>query len=406
MKLKLNSEFGTLRSLIMHRPGEEIERLTPQNSSELLFEDVPFLDAMQKEHDDFTYLIKNATDIRVYRLKQCLLDIIRLPEVKKMILTDALSRTGHGKMADNMIEVYSSAEIVNMLIAGLKIVEFKNKLPQLSKNKLDDQLYIIHPSPNMYFMRDPAAIVQNGVISSNMKYSGRQFESRLLWYIFNFHPDFKELYHEVFPGDMKNENLPTIEGGDVLVISPRVLAIGCSERTESAAIIQVAKQVLSEGHVERVYEVKLPTKRNYMHLDTVFSLVDENLVITYPDAVDALLETYVYRLDTIDNHNNIKLKKESIKQSLTTILKNEMPHMEIVETGYGLPDFASREQWYDGANVFAIGPRRVISYNRNKHTNRALRDRGVEVLETKSSELSRGLGGPRCMTMPLERDDI
>jgi arginine deiminase len=190
------------------------------------------------------------------------------------------------------------------------------------------------------------------------------------------------------------------------VISPRVLAIGCSERTESEAIQHVARNVLSGGIVQRVYEVKLPQKRNYMHLDTVFSVVDENLVITYPEAINDLLETYVYRVDSMDENRKVTMHKEAIKQSLITILKNEIPHLDVVETGYGIPEFSSREQWYDGANVFALGPRRVISYDRNKHTNRALRDRGVDVIEIRSSELSRGLGGPRCMTMPIERDEI
>jgi arginine deiminase len=292
-----------------------------------------------------------------------------------------------------------------MLIAGVRVAELKRKIPSLRDKNFGSADYIIHPSPNMYFMRDPAAVTQNGVISSNMKFSGRQFESHLLKLIFKHHPEFRDAYHEVFPGE-EFTGIPTIEGGDVMVISPKVLAIGSSERTESAAIERVAANVLSGGQVERVYEVKLPSQRNYMHLDTVFSVVDENLVVSYPDAVDSLLETYVYSLSSLDDNRKVVMHKESIPQSLTTILKNEIDHLEVIETGYGHPDHSSREQWYDGANVFAIGPRRVISYDRNKHTNRALRDLGGEVIEIRSSELSRGLGGPRCMTMPIERDDI
>ena len=406
MKLKLNSEFGTIRRVIMHRPGREIERLTPQNRSDLLFEDVPYLEIMQKEHDEFFSIINNVTEAKTYRLKQLFLDVIKDLSIKKTILTDALFKTGNVEICEDIIANYSTAEVVNMLIAGIKVKELKRKIPYFKNKNLESKEYIIHPSPNLYFMRDPAAITQNGVISSNMKYSGRQFESHILKIIFQHHPDFKDSFHEVFPGDCDPSEIPTIEGGDVIIISPKVLAIGCSERTETRAIHEVAKNVLSGGKVERVYEVKLPQRRNYMHLDTVFSVVDENLVVTYPDAIDALLETFVYRVKSIDNTGNITLHKESIKQSLITILKNEIPHLEVVETGDGNPDFASREQWYDGANVFAIGPRRVISYDRNKHTNRALRDMGVDVIEIRSSELSRGLGGPRCMTMPIERDEF
>lgn len=390
----------------MHRPGWEIERLTPQNTSELLFEDVPFLEAMQKEHDEYTKLIKDVTDAKVYRLRQLLLDILVDEHLKNSILKDALSQANQRNISEDIISTYSTAEIINLLISGLRVNEIKKKLPNFKNSELKEENYLIYPSPNLYFMRDPAAVIQNGVISSNMKYSGRQFESHLLKLIFTNHPEFKNFYHEVFPGDSKTNDCPTIEGGDVIVISPKVLAIGCSERTESRAIQKVAKRVLTERTVERVYEVKLPSKRNFMHLDTVFSIIDENLIVTYPEAMDTLLETFVYKLDSVSDNNEIKIHRESIKKSLISILKLEIPHLEVVKTGYGDPDFASREQWYDGANVFAIGPRRVISYDRNKLTNRALRDNGVEVLEIDSSELSRGLGGPRCMTMPIERKII
>lgn len=406
MKLKLNTEFGTLKKVIMHRPGWEIERLTPQNSSELLFEDVPYLKAMQREHDEYTNLVKSVTDARVYRLRQLLLDILIDQDLKNTILIDALSPVDHSELSEDIVANYSTAEIINILISGIRTNEVKRKLPQFKGKKIKENEYLIYPSPNLYFMRDPAAVIQSGVISSNMKYSGRQFESHLLKLIFTHHPDFKDHYNEVFPGDTEIQCCPTIEGGDVIVISPEVLAIGCSERTQSEAIQKVAEYVLAQNNVKRVYEVKLPARRNYMHLDTVFSIIDENLIVTYPDAMNTLLETFVYRSDGLDRNNKIIIHRESIKQSLIAILQREIPHMDLVETGYGHPDFTSREQWYDGANVFAIGPRRVISYDRNELTNRALRDKGVEVLEINSSELSRGLGGPRCMTMPIERNNI
>jgi arginine deiminase len=191
----------------------------------------------------------------------------------------------------------------------------------------------------------------------------------------------------------------------VIVLSDHALAIGNSERTDRKAIEEVARQVMKEGNVQRVYEVDLPTKRNFMHLDTVFTMIDENLIVTYPDAMDSILRTSVWHADEKDDKGNLQLKEERVNESIISILKKEIPYLEVIETGAGNPDIASREQWYDGANVFAVGPRRVISYNRNKFTNRALREIGVEVLEIPSSELSRGLGGPRCMTMPVDRND-
>jgi arginine deiminase len=142
-----------------------------------------------------------------------------------------------------------------------------------------------------------------------------------------------------------------------------------------------------------------------MHLDTVFTIIDENLIVTYPGAMDAELTTVIYRKENLDEQGNVILSREVINDSFLNLLNKEIRYLEVIETGGGNPDFAEREQWYDGANVFAISPRRVISYNRNKYTNRALKEAGVEVLEIRSSELSRGLGGPRCMTMPLERQN-
>jgi arginine deiminase len=214
----------------------------------------------------------------------------------------------------------------------------------------------------------------------------------------------------MYPDDSVDESItekhPDIEGGDIIILSDKALAIGNSERTDSEAIIQVAKSVLADGKVERVYEVFLPKKRNFMHLDTVFTIIDENLVVTYPDALSAVLETRVHRKEGEDENGDTILSTEIIKESVLSVLEKEIPYLEVIETGDGNPDYASREQWFDGANVFAIGPRRVISYNRNRYTNRALRDAGVEVLLIPSSELSRGLGGPRCMTMALDRQDF
>ena len=308
-------------------------------------------------------------------------------------------------LCDEILSYYSTAETVNLLIAGLTVQELKSKSKNFRPGDFKDNEYLIAPSPNFYFMRDPTAIVQNGVILSNMKYSGRQNESAIINLILKNHPEFRDAYSQVFPSPSLAGKIPTIEGGDVMVVSKKVLAIGCSERTESAAIMEVARQVLESGVVERVYEVKLPQRRNYMHLDTVFSSIDENLVLTFSEAMGDIPETYVFRGEPGPD-GKFRLHKEQISESLISILKKEIKYLEIVETGYGYPEVASREQWYDGANVFAIGPRRVISYDRNRLTNRALRDRGVEVLEIRSSELSRGLGGPRCMALPVERDEI
>jgi arginine deiminase len=357
---------------------------------------------MQQEHDEFRGLIRDAVGAKVHRLHDLLLETMLDKELKLSIFRDLLQKMDSSSLLEDILARFSTSECASMLIAGIKVKELKKKIGGAFIDSLEKERYIINPSPNLYFMRDPAAVVQAGVICSHMKFSGRQGESNLLKTIFENHPDFRDTFNPIYPVK-DNSDVPTIEGGDVIVLSDKALAIGCSERTDEKAIELVAKQVLRHSAVERVYQVDLPSKRNFMHLDTVFTLIDENLIVTFPEAMNSVLQTCVYRQETVHESGEIVLHKECVNESIITVLRNEIPHLEIVQTGAGNPDFSSREQWYDGANVFAVSPRRVISYNRNKFTNRALKEAGVEVIETSSSELSRGLGGPRCMTMPLWR---
>ncbi len=403
MSLSLHSEYGTPKTVITHRPGPEIERLSPYNTSELLFEDVPYLEVMQKEHDEFTNLIRETTGANVFRLHDLLVEVLINDKILTDIFKQEFGKFGLEKHIGDIIFRYSTSECASILIAGIKVKELRQKYNNPVLDKMNPNDYLIQPCPNQYFMRDPAAVVQNGVICSQMKYASRQRESNLVRLIFENHKNFKDSFHQIYPTPDMNGNIPSIEGGDVVVLSGKSLAIGSSERTDSEAIKKVAQQLLKDESVERVYEVDLPPKRNFMHLDTVFTIIDENLVVTYPDAMDSVLRTNVYRKKGEDGDGNVILDKEVIDKSITDVLQEEIKYLEVIQTGAGNPDFSSREQWYDGANVFAIGPRRVISYNRNKFTNRALREAGVEVVETSSSELSRGLGGPRCMTLPLER---
>jgi arginine deiminase len=410
MKLRLNSEYGTLKAVLMHRPGKEIDRLTPYNLQNYLFEDMPYLEIMQREHDEFRSLIKGATGATVYRLLDLLIESLIDDELIIKAFQIALKPHKLEHLAEDILGRFSTLECANALIAGVKVKELKRKLSHRSLDALGDHEFVMEPSPNSYFMRDPAAVIQNGVISCQMKYPARRRESLIMRIIFENHSLFKENFRLMYPNDSVDESItekhPDIEGGDIIILSEKALAIGNSERTDSEAIIQVAKNVLADDKVERVYEVFLPKKRNFMHLDTVFTIIDENLVVTYPDALSAVLETRVHRKEGVDENGETILSTEIIKESVLSVLEKEIPYLEVIETGDGNPDYASREQWFDGANVFAIGPRRVISYNRNRYTNRALRDAGVEVLLIPSSELSRGLGGPRCMTMALDRQDF
>ena len=410
LKLRLNSEYGTLRAVLMHRPGIEIDRLTPYNIGEYLFEDMPYLKVMQEEHDEFRSLIKGATGATVFRLHELLIEVLIDDSLLLQAFRYALMESNLVHLAEDIIVRLSTAECANVLLAGLKVYELKRKLKSPSLDKLEDHSFVVRPNPNIYFMRDAAAVIQTGVISCQMKYPSRDRETMIMRLIFENHPYFRDSFNLLYPSKQMDRKFtskhPTIEGGDIIVLSEKALAIGNSERTDPEAILEVARQVLSGNQVERVYEVLLPKKRNFMHLDTVFTIIDENLVVTYPDALSAVLETRVHRKEGEDENGNTILSTEVLNESLLRVLQKEIDYLEIIATGGNNPDYAMREQWFDGANVFAIGPRRVISYNRNIHTNRALREAGVEVLTIPSSELSRGLGGPRCMTMALDRQEF
>ncbi|BDD11045.1 arginine deiminase [Fulvitalea axinellae] len=406
MNLRLESEFGRLNAVIMHRPGDEIEMLTPDNIGEFLFEDVPYLEEIQREHDQFSSLIQLSTQAKVFRLTSLLRDVLRNEDLRFEALRSALKPKGYEHVAEELIMRLSAAEVATSLVAGIKMKGLRRKCNPETLKSLSDQDFLLTPAPNSYFMRDPAAIIQSGVVSSHMKFAGRQREANIMRLIFENHPLFKDTYENAYNTSSFGEEIPNIEGGDVIVLSKKALAIGNSERTDNEAIYQVAKHVLANSDVERVYDVHLPAKRNFMHLDTVFTIIDENLIVTYPNAMKMKLTTRVYRKEGIDANGEAILSSEVTNESVIDLLRHEIPHLEVIETAQGYPEYASREQWYDGANVFAIGPRQVIAYNRNKYTNRALREAGVDVLEIPSSELSRGLGGPRCMTMPLDREPV
>lgn len=400
MKINLMSEFDNLQCVIVHRPSHEIERLTPQNKFNYLFEEIPYLDDMQIEHDNFVNQIKSS-GVNVLYLQNLLMQTLKNKDIAYKFLHQQLSYKQFEAFTNDFIDTYSSHELSEIIIAGIKVKELKEKV----KNKIsqDGDIFLLEPLPNMYFMRDAAAVVHNGVIFSNMKHQSRQRETDILSLILKNHPEFKNEYNVIFPNEHIKDKKLNIEGGDIIVLSDKALAIGHSERTDSEAIQEIAKQMLKNDDFDRVYEVLLPKERNYMHLDTVFTIIDENLIITYPDALESLQQTKIYRKESIDQSGNIKLSCEVINDSFIRILDKEIKSLEIIHVGSKEAECSAREQWYDGANVFALGPRKVISYNRNKSTNLSLRRAGVEVIEIRGSELVRGLGGPRCMTMPIYR---
>ncbi len=199
MNLRINSEFGTLKAVLMHRPGKEIDRLTPYNKEYLLFEDVPYLEAMQREHDAFSNLIKETTGAMVYQLRELLIRVLYDREILLRLVKDSLKRSGLGYLAEEILDRFSTAECATILTAGLKIHELKRKIPNLNTGELMDSAFAIAPCPNLYFQRDPMALTPGGIIFSSMKMEGRQREADLLRTIFENHPEFKDHVKTLYP---------------------------------------------------------------------------------------------------------------------------------------------------------------------------------------------------------------
>ncbi|HRX87025.1 MAG TPA: arginine deiminase family protein, partial [Phycisphaerae bacterium] len=264
----------------------------------------------------------------------------------------------------------------------------------------DPHAFVLPPVPNAYFSRDPAVVVRDSVISCKMHYVQRTRETKLVRAVIEHHPEFAG--HAVTYGgsEFPTEDRPfTIEGGDVIILNEEAVLVGASERTRSATIEVLAQKVLDVGKVRRVYEIPIPTERLFMHLDTVFTVVDRGTVVWFPGVMEQLGHIQHYESGPAGG-----VIRRPDERDLRRILSDEFGReVEVIQTGGGDAHYASREQRTDGTNVFAIAPRKVISYDRNERTIAALEKAGVECVRVQGSELVRGLGGPRCMTMPLRR---
>ena len=401
--INVKSEIGKLKAVLLHRPGKELERLTPQSLDELLFDDIPWLRQMQREHDSFADVLRQR-GCRVYYYEDLLEEILEKKEVKKSLLAEALrlSDISSLRLKDEIsafLMEKSPSELSESLIAGIHKDDFPDSggAKTLADYIEEDYPFYIDPIPNLYFTRDPGAVIGNGISINSMNTRARNRETMILKYLYNENPLF-----------MKNESrmwydysLPnSIEGGDIFVVSESVVLIGCSERTSPKAIEKIAQNLFGgNSGIKEVYAVQIPFARAYMHLDTVFTMLDYDKFTIYPGVEESVS---VYRL-TPGKSGTLKVEPmQSLKKALKKALK--VPAIEFIQSGGGNEITAAREQWNDSTNTLAIAPGVVITYNRNESSNEILRKRGIEVVEIEGSELVRGRGGPRCMSMPLVRE--
>ncbi|MBQ6496647.1 MAG: arginine deiminase [Firmicutes bacterium] len=398
------SEIGKLNKVLLHRPGLELEALTPATMERLLFDDIPFLKVAQQEHDRFAEVLReNGVEV-VYYVEETA-KALSTPELQQNLIEDFLDLsliTSKG-MRESLISylmTFDPKTMVAKLIAGIK----KNEVPSDEVHSLmdlihDDYPYISDPMPNLYFTRDPGACVGDGINIHHMHTQERRRESLLLKYMYKYNRDFateenKQWYD--LTGDY------SIEGGDVLVLSKEMVAIGLSQRTTIAGIECFAKNLLSASPFKKVLVFDIPKTRAFMHLDTVFTMIDFDKFTIHPE-IEGPLGVYEITLGA-----DGELRFNAMKDELQNILALELglPAIELIRCGGGDLLAAQREQWNDGSNTLCIAPGTVVTYERNYVSNELMDKKGVKVLTIPSAELSRGRGGPRCMSCPVNRVDL
>ena len=377
--INVYSEIEKLKKVILHRPGHELTNLAPDQLGELLFDEIPFLDTAIEEHDYFAQILRD-NGCEVYYLEDLAAESLTDSGIKEAFINEFLEESDiqvdrEKEIVKELFQNMDNKELVLKMMGGIR----KSDLPDYKKTSLPeiiekDEFFVTKPMPNLYFTRDPFSLIGHSVSLNHMWSETRRRETLFGKYIFKYHNDFK----------IKDEDLhynrelpPSIEGGDILVLSDELIAVGTSERTSARAIEQFAKRVLRE----------------------VFTMVDRDLFTVHPEIEDSLTCFGI----TFDGKNLHTVEESSDIEEV--LLKNlHLDKVDLIRQGSGGLLDASREQWSDGYNTLAIAPREVVVYDRNVVTNQILRDHGVTLHIMKSGELSRGRGGPRCMSMPIYRE--
>ena len=399
-KINVNNEIKPLKKVLLHRPGEELLNLTPNALDELLFDDIPDLEKAIEEHDNFAKIFKDE-GIEVVYLEDLMAETLdqnkNLREeflakyLKEANISDELAYKESKKLLES---IKDTKEFVLKTMSGITLKELGIKNDKVIYNQ---KYTAINPMPNLYFTRDPFSSIAEGISINSMYSVTRSRETIYADYIFNHHKDYKGTKN--FYGRGKDYH---IEGGDILNINENLLMIGISQRTELDAIRLLAKNVLEDqdNDINEIIGVNIPNERAYMHLDTVFTQIDYD-TFTYHPGIISTFHAVKFSL------RDYEMSEEFIEKSLDDLLKDalKLDKINLLPCGGGDPIAALREQWTDGSNTLAIAPGKVIVYKRNTVTNQMLELNDIEVIKLDSSTLTVGRGGPRCMSMPLIRED-
>ncbi len=406
MAIQVKSEISRLKKVMLHRPGKELEHLIPGDLERLLFDDIPYLKAAQNEHDLFAGIMRGQGVEVVYLEDLTAETLMQDVGIKKKFIRQFIEEGNvtDKKVRENLtsflMEIPDMKELVLKMMSGVRAdeLEIRTKGPLADLLETESQ-FLLDPIPNLYFTRDPFACIGNGVSLNRMFSRTRRRETIFGEYVLEYHPDFAgctPLYYE--------RKLPySVEGGDILNLNNRTLAIGISQRTTAEAIELLARNIFADEktEIETILALDIPAIRAYMHLDTVFTQVDYDKFTIHPGILGTLRIFEIKRGDRT-GELRVREKKETLEEILAKCL--ELDRVTLIHCG-GKDRIASeREQWNDGSNTLCIEPGKVVVYDRNYVTNQILRENGIRVLEMASSELSRGRGGPRCMSMPFVRE--
>lgn len=403
------SEIGKLKTVMLHRPGAEVENLTPDLMERLLFDDIPYLPIAQEEHDYFANTLRDK-GIEVLYFEKLAAEAIDAGNVKEAFLNKILdeSKLDSLYVRDALHEylmAMDTQDMVDKIIAGVRDIELDLNADQSLYNivnKDDRYPFLMDPMPNTYFTRDPQACMGNGITINKMTFDARQRESILTETIIKYHPRFANKGVEVW---LNRDEQWHIEGGDELILNDETIAVGISQRTTAQAIENLARNLFKRNsNFKRVLAVKIPNNRAMMHLDTVFTMVDYDKFTIHPGIQSNGGEVDTYILTPGEN-DTINIEHRSDLQNLLKEILG-VSELLLLPCGNGDAIVAPREQWNDGSNTLAIAPGEVVTYNRNYVSNDLLRQNGIKVNEVISSEISRGRGGPRCMSCPIVREDI